>query len=141
MGAPVNREQLAVAGPGLAPAPMPAARPPLRHKAGLLKGELDEAVRQRHGVLTPGHVMEVAHIEAAVLVPIQLQDALHLQRGRVAAPGLAPAIVQAERAVRFKPDPPAAQAARIEAQNVGRLYHVLPTIELARVDGHTPCLI
>src|SRR2546427_279064 len=51
----------------------------------------------------PGELVEMPHIEAAIRVPIERQDLLHLERRRAAARGLPAAVVEAQGAVRFKP--------------------------------------
>ena len=102
MVAAVDGEQLAEAGAGLAAAPMPAPRPPLGDQARFLERELDERVGQRHAVFTPRDVMEVADTEAAIPLAIELQDALDLERRRVAPGGLAALVVEAEGAIGLK---------------------------------------
>src|SRR4030095_12353203 len=99
---------------------------PLADEAGLAERELDEGVGQGHAVIAPGEVVEVPHVEAGVPVArpialaIQAQDALDLRDGGFTARGLAAApIVQAQDAVALIPSAPAAQAARLDAENVG----------------------
>ena len=128
MAAAVEVQELAEARARLAAAAMAPPGAPLADEAGLLERELDEGVGQGHAVIAPGEVVEVPHVEAGVPVArpvalaIQAQDALDLRDGRFAARGLAAApIVQAQDAVALIPGAPAAQAARVDAENVGAL--------------------
>ena len=79
-------------------------------------------------MIAPGEVVEVPHVEAGVPVArpvalaIQAQDALDLRDGRFATRGLPAApIVQAQDAVALIAGAPAAQAACMDAENVGAL--------------------
>src|SRR6185295_16912588 len=109
-------------------AAMAPAGAPLANEAGLVEREPDEGVGQGHAVIAPGEVVEVPHVEAGVPVArpvalaIQAQDALDLRDGRFATRGLAATpVVQAQDAVALIPSAPAAQAARMNAEDVGAL--------------------
>ena len=65
MVAAIEVEQFAEAGAGLAAPAMAAAGAALGDEPGLLQGELDESVGERHAVIAPGEVVKVADIEAA----------------------------------------------------------------------------
>src|SRR5574342_710908 len=80
-------QQLAEAGAGLAPAPVPPARPALADEPGLLQGELDEAVGQGHGVIAAGETVEVADVPAREALAIETQEAVDIGRPRFAARG------------------------------------------------------
>ena len=116
-------QQLAETRPRLPPAAVPAAGMALGHQAGGLQRGLHEAVRQRHALVTPDELMEVPHVEAAVALPIEAQNAFDLgvrrQPGRRALP--AP-IQQAVIAHALQPRPPAAQTAGPHPQHVGGLH-------------------
>ena len=119
--AAIEMQQLAEARAGLAPAPMGSPRAPFAHEARLLQRELDEAVGERHAVLPARELVEVPHVEAAIGLAIEPQDALDLESRRVPARGLPALVVEPQRPVGFKPGAPAPQAAGIQAQNVGGL--------------------
>src|SRR5438132_8663515 len=122
MGAAIEVQQLAEAGPRLAAAPVAAARPTLADEAGFLEGELDEAVGEGHAVLAAGEAIEVAHVPSAEPLAIEAQDALDLGGGRLAPrrPPAAP-VIERDGAPGLVARPPAAHAAGINPQNVGRL--------------------
>jgi hypothetical protein len=69
VAAAVQVQQLAEAGPGLAAPAVAASGPAFAHQPRLLKGELDEAVGQRHAVIPAGEVVKVADVEPGVAVP------------------------------------------------------------------------
>ena len=72
-------------------------------------------------MLAAGDLVKVPHIEAAIRVPIERQDPLHLERRRLAARGLSASVVEAEGAIGVKPGPPPPEGAGIEVENVGGL--------------------
>jgi hypothetical protein len=128
MAAAIEVQEFAETRARLAAPPMTAPGAPLADEAGFLERELDEGVGQGHAVIAPGEVVEVPHVEAGVPVArpvalaIQAQDALDLRDGRFAARGLPAApIIEAQDAVTLIPGAPAAQAARMDAENVGTL--------------------
>jgi hypothetical protein len=112
MGTAVEVEQLAEARPRLAPPAMPPARAPFREQAGALQGALDERVAQRHAMVAPGQVAEMAPIEAGVALAIEAQHALDLgQRHASGRGGAPPAIVTAALIAQAPaPEPPWAPA-------------------------------
>src|SRR5574342_1004110 len=115
-------QQLAEAGAGLAPAPVPPARPALADEPGLLQGELDEAVGQGHGVIAAGETVEVADVPAREALAIETQEALDLGRRRVAARGAqTAAIIERDAPPGLVARSPAPHAARVEAEDVGGL--------------------
>jgi hypothetical protein len=86
------------------------------------------AVGQGHAVIAPGEVVEVPHVEAGgpvagpVAPAVQAQDALELGNGRFAPRRVTAApVVQAQAAVLLIAGAPAAQAAGMDAENVGAL--------------------
>ena len=116
-GAAVRRSRRAAPGGG---GGGPAQRP--GGPAGFLQGELDESVGERHGVVAAGEAVEVADIPAGKALAVETPDALDLERRRLAARGaLTPPIIEGELVSRLVARPPATHAARIEAQDVGRL--------------------
>lgn len=115
-------QELAEAGPGLSASAMAAPRPGPAHEAGFLERELDEAIRQRHGVVAAGEAVEVADVPAREALAVQAQDALHFERRRLAPRGpLAPPILESHRAAGLEPDAPPSYAARLEAEDLGGL--------------------
>ena len=122
MGAAVQMQQLAEAGAGFAPAPVPAALPALPHEPGLLEGELDEAVGEGHGVVAAGKAVEVADVPPGEALAIEAQDTLHLGRRGFAARGAqAAAVIERDAAPGIVARPPPPHAARIEVEDVGGL--------------------
>jgi hypothetical protein len=122
MRAAIEMEQLAEAGARLPPAPVAAARPALAHEAGFLEGELDEAVREGHGVLAPGKAIEVADVPAGKAVAIEAQEALDLEGRRFPARGAQAApVIEGDDPAGFVARPPAPHAPGIEAEDIGRL--------------------
>src|SRR5574342_783591 len=115
-------QQIAEAGAGLAPAPVPPARPALADEPGLLQGELDEAVGQGHGVIAAGETVEVADVPAREALAIETQEALDLGRRRFAARGAqTAAIIERDAPPGLVARSPAPHAARVEAEDVGGL--------------------
>src|SRR5437899_3034105 len=106
----------------LSRSPRPAARAARGHEAGFLKGELDEAVGERHGVVAASEAVEVTDVPAGKALAIEAQDALHLEGGRLAArgPQTAP-VIERDAPPGFVAGAPAPHTARIEAQDIGRL--------------------
>ena len=82
MVAAVEVQQLADTGAGLAAPAVAAPGAPLGDEAGRLEGELDEGIGERHAVIPPGDVEEVADIEALVPRAVELQDPLDLRARR-----------------------------------------------------------
>jgi hypothetical protein len=121
MGAAVEVQQLAEPGAGL-PAPAVAtAGAALAHQPGLLERQANEAVGQRHAVIPAEEVVEGAHVEAAVGVPIQAQDPRQLAHRHLARRGQLPAIVEPVALVGLIAGAPPPQAARLDAEDVGGL--------------------
>ena len=118
----VEVQELAEAGAGLAAAAVAAAGAALGDEAGRLEGELHEGVGERHAMIAPGEVEEVADIEALVARAVELQDALDLGPGRGAVRGAAAAPVeQPQDRIPLIAGAPAPQTAGMDAQDVGRL--------------------
>ena len=120
VGAAVEMQQFAEAGPGLAPPSVAAPGAALGHEPRLLEGEPD-AVGEPHAVIAAGEVMEVPHVEAAVGVAVQAQHALDLGHRRFAGRGQLASVIEADHLVGFIPGPSAAQAPRMDTEDVGRL--------------------
>jgi hypothetical protein len=80
----VDVQHLAEARPRLAPPPMLAARSLLAHQPSLLESRLHEAVRQLDPMLTHRQLVEVAHVEVQVPLPVQAQHPLDLSERRPA---------------------------------------------------------
>jgi hypothetical protein len=118
--AAIEMQQFAEARARFAPSAMATPGAPPRHEPGFLEGELDETIGERHAVIAARQVMEVAHVEPDELLTIQAQDALDLERRRLAARRAA-AVIQPETAIGLKAGSPPAQRARIEAENVSGL--------------------
>ncbi len=122
MATAVEMEQLAEAGPRLAPPPVAAPGAVFGHQPGALQGLLDEGVAEAHPVLAAGELVEVAHIEPLIAVAVQGQEALDLGHRRPLGRGrLAAAIEQAVIAMVLQQPPQAPNAPGAAAENVGRL--------------------
>ena len=122
MVAPVDVQELAEAGAGRTTPAMAAAGAPRGHQAGRLKGEFHKRVGERHAVIPPGEIEEVTDIEALVARAIELQHPLGLRAGRRAVRRPPPpAVEQPQDRILLISGAPAPQAARMNAQDVGRL--------------------
>jgi hypothetical protein len=76
----VQMEQLAEARPGLAPPPVPPARPMLLDQARRLQGLLQKAIRHGDAVLAPRNLVKVPDIKAAIPLPVEPEQPLDLGR-------------------------------------------------------------
>jgi len=122
MATAIKVHEFAEAGAGLAPAPVPAAGALFRQQPRPLQRGFDVRIRQREAMLAPRDVMKVTGVEAGVVLPIELQKALHFAEGRLARRRPpAPAIEQAVVAVVLKAPAPAPQTARCTPDNLRRL--------------------
>src|SRR4029077_11997231 len=77
--AAINVQQLAKTGARLAADEVPAARALPLHQPGGLQGPAYHRVGPPAARVAPHARVEVAHVEAAVALPIQPQPALHLR--------------------------------------------------------------
>lgn len=119
--AAVQVQELAQAGAGLAAAAVAPPGPALGHEARLLQRQPDEAVGEGHRMISPHQVMEVPDVEPGIALPVEPEDALHLCHWRLAARGQLAAIIEPQDLVGLIPGAPAPQAARMDAQDIGRL--------------------
>ena len=118
----IQVQEFAKARARLPPPAVPTPRPGLAHQPGLLQGEPDEAIGQRHGVLPSGEAVEVTDVPARKALAIEPQNALHFRRRRLAARRAhPPAVIEGHGPAGFITGAPAPHTARIDAQDVGRL--------------------
>src|SRR5258706_4233213 len=115
-------QQLAQAGPRLPPAAMAAPRALLGHEPGTLERLLHEDITEAHLVLAPRDVVEVADVEALIVLPVQRQEALDLgHRRALGRRRAAPPVVEIVDAIPLELQPQAPDAARTAPPDVGRL--------------------
>ena len=88
--AAIEVQQLPETGTGLAAPAAPG--PALADQAGGLPGSLEQRVGEGHTMIPAGELMEVAHIESVIPLPIEAEDPLEFgkryppRRGGLAAP-------------------------------------------------------
>jgi hypothetical protein len=123
--AAVQVQELPDAGARFSAPAVAAARPAFGDEARLLEGEPHEAVGQGHPVIAADEVVEVPHVEAAVGVAIEAQDALDLGHRGLAGRGELTAIIEADHVIGLIPGAPAAQAAGMQ-ETAGRVLLLHP---------------
>src|SRR4029453_10710098 len=98
---------------------MPPTRPMLLDQPGGLQRLFEEAIGDGHAVLALRHLVKVPHIEPAIPLPIQTQQALPFPRRDSPDRRRGAALIdQPDIAMLLIPLTPAAETARGEPENV-----------------------